>query len=96
MKTKNIVQAFKDLINRIVDTIKQALSRGSLTAYQREYLQMEQRQAEKIRDMFLSALDTAASHYKSQDASPNVDSTIKYSISNKKVARKKEAFIMNM
>ncbi|MCD7797159.1 MAG: hypothetical protein LUG95_06015 [Clostridiales bacterium] len=65
-KKKSIKEAFTDLINRIVETIKKALSRASLTSYRKEYLEMEQKQAEEIRTLFLSSLDKAAENYKNE------------------------------
>ncbi|MGN1421066.1 MAG: hypothetical protein ACI4XC_06095 [Eubacterium sp.] len=70
---KSIVQAFKELVAHIVDTIKKALSRGNLTQYQKEYLEMEKEQAEHIRTLFLDSLDKASENYKSEQKNNTVN-----------------------
>ena len=77
---KSIVQAFKELVAHIVDTIKKALSRGNLTQYQKEYLEMEKTQAEHIRTLFLDSLDKASENYKSEQKNNTVNNGAKYSL----------------
>ena len=77
---KSIVQAFKELVTHIVDTIKKALSRGNLTQYQKEYLEMEKEQAEHIRTLFLDSLDKASENYKSEQKNNTVENSVKKSL----------------